>query len=385
MIDKEISEIRRHLRRDRSNITHLFGCYVNESGEIISEFRQSTGLMPENESDKYFALLRRTLSGSLGKNLIDITFKTSQVADSPEHKLLMGLRESKLNDEELRQAFYKKVIESISLEGNYLILLGCDSYDVPFKSKDDSRSAERSEEVYTYIICTICPVKQTKANLHYVPEEKLFHDGAMNQMVSAPALGFLFPAFDNRATNIYNALYYTHDVKAGQDALIEAIFNTPVPQPAAEQKKSFEALLTTSLGEDCSLDVVQTVHDQLCQRIALHKESKVPEPLMVSKEEVKEVLSSCGVREEHIAKFSVDYDEVFGFEADLHPRNIIDNKHFELKTPDVVIKVDPTRSDLIETRIIGGVKYIMICADEEVEVNGVSIHIQEKEKETAAV
>ena len=379
MIDKEISEIRRHLRRDRSNITHLFGCYVNENGEVISEFRQSTGLMPENESDKYFAILRRTLSGSLGKNLIDITFKTSQVADSPEHKLLMGLRESKLNDEELRGEFYKKVIESVSLEGNYLILLGCDSYDVPFKSKDDAHSPDQSEEVYTYIICTICPVKQTKANLHYVPEEKTFHDGAMNQMVSAPALGFLFPAFDNRATNIYNALYYTHDVKVGQDAFIEAIFNTPVPQPAAQQKKSFEALLTTSLGEDCSLDVVQMVHDQLCQRIELHKESKVPEPLLIGKEDVKEVLTACGVSEEHVSKFSVDYDEVFGFEADLHPKNIIDNKHFELKTPDVVIKVDPTRSDLIETRIIGGVKYIMICADEEVEVNGVNITISEKE------
>lgn len=382
MIDKEISEIRRHLRRDRSNMTHLFGCYVNENGEVISEFRQSVALMPENESDKYFALLRRTLSGGLGKNLIDITFKTSQVADSPEHKLLMGLRESKLNDEELRGEFYKKVIENVTLEGNYLILLGCDSYDVPFKGKDGGSSADQSEEVYTYIICTICPVKQTKANLHYVAEEKTFHDGAMNQMVSAPALGFLFPAFDNRATNIYNALYYTHDIKASQDALIEAIFNTPVPQPAAEQKKSFEALLTTSLGEECSLDVVQTVHDQLCQRIELHKESKVPEPLMISKEEVKEVLSACGVSEEHVAKFSVDYDEVFGFEADLHPKNIIDDKHFELKTPDVVIKVDPARSDLVETRIIGGVKYILISADEDVEVNGVNIHIKENEAAT---
>lgn len=385
MNDKEISEIRRHLRRDRSNITALYGCYVNDNKEIITEFKQSTGIMPENESDKYFALLRRTLSGSIGKNLIDITFKTSQVADSPEHKLLMGLRESKCNDEEMRAEFYKKIIDTVALEGNYLILLGCDSYDVPFKSKDDSFQKDNSDEVYTYILCTICPVKQTKANLHYVPEEKLFHDGAMNQMVSAPALGFLFPAFDDRSTNIYNALYYTHDVKTSQDALIEALFNTPVPKPAAEQKKSFEALLTTSLGEECTMDVVQTVHDQLCQRIELHKESKVPEPLMISKEDVKEVLTSCGVSEEHLSKFSVDYDEVFGFEADLHPKNIIDNKHFELKTPDVVIKVDPTRSDLIETRVIGGVKYIMICADEDVEVNGVSINIAEKDKEAAAV
>lgn len=383
MNTKEIGEIRRHLRRERSNITAIFGCYVNENKEMITEFRQSTGIMPENEADKYFGLLRRALSGSIGKNLIDINFKTSQVAGSPEHQLLMDLRKSGLKDDETRLAFYKKVIDSVDLEGNYLILIGCDSYDVPFKSKDDATQRDASEETYTYLICAICPVKQTKANLHYVPEEKLFHDGAINQLVSAPALGFLFPAFDNRSTNIYNALYYTHDVKQGQDAFVEAIFNTPVPKPAAEQKKSFEALLTTALGEDCSLDVVQTVHDQLCQRIEMHKESKVPEPLLVSKEDVTEVLTSCGVSDQHLAKFSVDYDAAFGFEAELHPKNIIDTKHIEVKTPDVVIKVDPTRSDLIETRVIDGVKYILICADEDVEVNGVSIHI--KDGEPAAV
>ena len=385
MIDKEISEIRRHLRRDRSNMTAIYGCYVNDNKEIITEFRQSTGIMPENESDKYFAILRRTLSGRLGRNLIDITFKTSQVASSPEHKLLMDLRETRLKDDELRLSFYQKIIDSVAMEGNYLILLGCDTYDVPFKSRDDAVLKDNSDETYTYILCTICPVKQTKGGLHYVPEEKAFHDGAMNQLVSAPALGFLFPAFDNRSTNIYNALYYTHDVKTSQDALIASLFNTPVPQPAEEQKKTFEALLTTSLGEECSLDVVQTVHDQIRERMALHKEAKVPEPLMIAKADVKEVLAACGVSEEHLSKFSVDYDEAFGFEADLHPGNIIDDKHFELKTPDVVIKVDPTRNDLLETRVIGGVKYIMICADEAVEVNGVNITIADEEKETTAV
>lgn len=385
MNDKEIGEIRRHLRRDRSNITAIYGCFVNDNKEIITEYRQSTGIMPENEADKYFGLLKRVLSGSIGKNLIDITFKTAQVAGSPEHQMLMDLRKTALKDDELRLQFYQKIIDSVNIEGNYLILLGCDSYDVPFKGKDDISSPDSSEETYTYLICAICPVKQTKANLHYVPQEKLFHDGAMNQPVSAPVLGFLFPAFDNRATNIYDALYYTHDVKTSQDALIEALFNTPVPMPAYEQKKCFEALLTTALGEECSLDVVQTVHDQLCQRIELHKEAKVPEPLMIAKADVKEALASCGVSEEHLAKFSVDYDETFGFEADLHPKNIIDNKRFEIKTPDVSIKVDPTRSDLIEIRVIGGVKYIMICADENVEVNGVSIHIDQPEKETATV
>ncbi len=383
MNEKEVGEIRRRQRRDRSNMTAVYGCYVNENREIISEFRQSTGIMPENEADKYFGFLRRTLSGSLGRNLIDISFKTAQVAGSPEHKLLMDLRATELKDDDLRMSFYRKVMDTVSIEGNYLILIGCDSYDVPFKSRDDSFQADSSEENYTYLLCGICPVKQTKATLHYIPEEKLFHDGAILQQVSAPVLGFLFPAFDNRATNIYNALYYTRDVKQSQDSFVEAIFNAPIPKPAAQQKQSFEALLTTSLGDECSMDVVQSVHNELCQRIEMHKESKIPEPLTVTKEDVKEVLSSCGVKEEHVAKFSVDFDEVFGFEADVHPKNIIDNKHFEVHTPDVVIKVAPERSDLIETRIIGGVKYILICADENVEVNGVSIQITDRE--TAAV
>lgn len=384
MNEKEIGEIRRHLRRDRSNMTAIYGCFVNDNKEIIAEYRASTGIMSENEADKYFAILRKALSGSVGKNLIDLTFKTSQVAGSPEHELLMKLRETKLQEEELRMSLYKKIIDTLVLEGNYLILLGCDAYDVPFKSKDDTLQNDSADETFTYLICAVCPVKQTKPNLHYVPEEKTFHDGAMNQPVSAPEVGFLFPAFDNRSTNIYNALYYTHNIKENQDALIEAVFNTPVPKPAAEQKKCFEALLTTALGEECSLDVVQTVHEQLRERMELHKESKVPEPLLIDKEVLKDVLTSCGVSETGVSTFSVQYDEAFGFEAELHPKNIIDSKHFQITTPDIAIKVDPTRADLVEARVIGGVKYILINADENVEVNGVSIHFQ-NEKEPATV
>ena len=382
MNTKEIGEIRRHIRRDRSNITAIYGCYVNENKEIIAKFRRSTGMMSENEGEKYFGLLKRSLSGTIGKNLIDITFKTSQVAGSEEHKLLMDLRQTKLEDEELRNQFYQKVIDSVSLKENYLIILGVDSYDVPFKGKDGTSGGENSDETFMFLLCAICPVKQTKATLHYEPETKEFHDGGITNVCSAPELGFLFPAFDNRSTNIYNALYYTHSPKENHPAFVDAVFHAPIPRPAMEQKKSFEALLGASLGEECKLDVVQTVHDELCQRIELHKESRVPDALLVTKEDVKDVLTSCGVSEAHIAKFSVDYDETFGFEADLHPRNIIDPKRIEVKTPDVSIKVAPDRSDLIETRIIGGVKYIFICAEGDVEVNGVSIHIEEKETAT---
>lgn len=371
---KEVAEIRRHIRRDRSNMTAIYGCYVNNNKEIVSEFRSSTGMMSENEGDKYFGLLRKCLSGTIGKHLIDINFKTSQVMDSPEHKLLMQLRNTGLADEDLRMAFYRKVMESVSVDDGYLILIGCDTYDVPFKKDSNGQD---SDETFKFLLCAVCPVKLTKATLHYVPEEKLFHDGGITNAVSNPEFGFLFPAFDNRATNIYNALYYTRSVKESREAFVDAIFHTPIPKPAFEQKKSFEAILSNALAEECSMDVVQTVHEQLAQRIELHKESKVADPLLIGKEDVKDVLAGCGISDARLAKFSVDYDEAFGFEVPVHPKNIIDEKKFEIKTPDVAIKVAPDRLDLIETRIIGGVKYILINAQEDVEVNGVSIHIQD--------
>lgn len=379
MNEKEIGEIRRRVRRDRSNMTAIYGCYVNGQKEIVSEFKQSTGIMPENEAEKYFGLLKRTLSGSIGKNLIDVSFKTSQVADSPEHKLLMELRNSGLKNEDARSEFYQKIIQSVAFDDGFLILIGCDSYDVPFKSKDDVAQTDASNETYTYLLCAVCPVKLSKPNLQYTADDKSFHDSGAHNVPCAPEMGFLFPAFDGRSTNIYNALFYTHSAKDNHEGLVDALFHVSIPQPAEEQKKSFEALLGATLQEDCNLDVVQTVHEQICQCIEMHKESKVADPLLISKEQVKETLEGCGVSEEHLAKFSVEYDEVFGFDAQLHPRNIINNKRFEITTPDVSIQVSPERSDLIETRIIGGVKYILICADENVEVNGVPIHIADEE------
>lgn len=377
MNEKEIGELRRRMRRDRSNMTAIYGCYVNAQKEIISEFRQSISMMSENESEKYFALLKRVFSGSIGKNLIDITFRTSQVADSPEHRLLMRLRDSELKDEEARHELYQKVIDNVTFPENYLILLGCESYDVPFKGKDDEIHSDRSDETFTYFVCGVCPVKLTKSVLQYRAEDKEFHDGGTSQVVCPPELGFVFPAFDNRATNIYNALYYVRSLKENYEGVVDAVFHTKAPKPAAEQKKSFEALLSVSLEEACSLDVVQTVHEQICQCIDMHKESKVPDPLLITKEQVKDALTICGVPEKNIAKFSVQYDETFGADAQLHPKNIINHKRFDIVTPDVSIKVNPERSDLIQTRVIGGVKYLLICAEENVEVNGVPICMDE--------
>lgn len=380
MNEKENSELRRHTRRDRSNMNAIYGCFVNSQKTILSQFRLSTGTMSENEADKYFAFMKKILSGGVGRNLIDISFSASQVMDSPEHKLLMTLRESALADENALSHLYQKIIDSVTGDDSYLILVGCDAYDVPFKNKNDDADDDRAEETYRYLLCGVCPVKDSKPSLTYDAQERVFHDGGIKQFLSAPTVGFLFPSFDDRTTNLYHAQLYTKDIGDNHEDLVKALFDTEPVMAAKDQKRSFEALLETALEEECSMGVVQAVQTELTQLIAMHKESKVAEPLKVGKEQVKAVLAANGVSEDKVAKFSLEYDETFGFEAELHPRNVIDHKRFQVKTPEVTIQVSPESSHLVKTRVIDGVKYILIAADENVEVNGVGVSLADSQE-----
>lgn len=377
MNEKEVAELRRRFRQDRSGISHVRGCYVNQNGEIISQFDQSLGVMTQEENDKILGLLKKTLSGTLGKNLLDITFETQQVVSGAEHKLLMTLRNSQLQDEEAVQEFFQKVIGGVELETNYLVLLVHDAYDVPYKAKDGEELEDSSSEVYSYILCSICPIKETKPALSYSVQENQFHNLSPDWVVAQPEMGFLFPAFDDRSTNLYNALYYSKDVQDVHEALIDALFHTPAPMPAEIQKATFASVLSDTLGEECSHEVVQAVHDQLCGLMEDHKESHEPEPLVVGKREVRQALSANGVSQEHMDAFEGKYDEAFGADAQLSPRNLVDPKRVELKTADVTIKVNPDRSDLVQTRVINGVKYILVRVEEGVELNGVPVQIEE--------
>ncbi len=373
--EKEIAEIRRRYRQDKNNITHIRGCYVNEEGEILSDFDQSLGLMAQEESDKFLAVLKRTLSGTLGKNLLNIEFETQQVVSGEEHQLLMRLRDSALKDEEAVQTFFQRVTQNLTMEGNYLILLAHDTYDVFFRSKDGERQDDASSMVYSYILCSICPIKMTKPALRYCVPENEFSSCTIDRLVSAPELGFVFPAFDDRMANLYGALYYTKNVADSREQLIDALFKAHPPMPAEEQKETFQEVLGEALGEECSYQVVESVRDQLCGMIQEHKESKVEEPLAISKGQVREVLQNCGVSESGMTVFEEKFDEEFGADTELSPRNLVDLKQIQLKTPNVRIQVDPECGDLVETRVIDGVKYILIRAEEGVEVNGVSVKI----------
>lgn len=376
MNQKELGELRRRFRPDKNAITHIYGCYVNSSREIVSYLDEPLGAMPQEETEKYLNLLKKSLSGALGKNLIDIVFSTDQVADSEEHRLLTNLRNTALKDGEVREKFYQSVINSLDMgDSNYLILLAHDAYDVPHRGKDDSLQADASDQVFSYIVSCICPVKAGKVELGYFPGDNEFHCAA-GQTVAAPELGFLFPAFDDRAANLYNALFYSRKADELHQEFIDAVFHTEAPMSAAEQREAFQTALTGALEDDCSMEVVHSLHDYLREKIESHKESKDPEPLELTVKDLGGVLADCGVAEDRVAAFIHGCGEQFGEGAALNPANLVDTKRFEVKTADATIAVEPERSFLVETRIIDGRKYLLIPADEDVEVNGFGVRVK---------
>lgn len=373
MNEKEVSEIRRRFRADKSNINHVRGVFVNEKKEIVSEFDQSLGMLSEEESGAILSVLKKALSGYIGRNLIDISFSNEQVLNSEEHKLLSTLRSSELRDNDAVHALYEKILPSIEMDGNYLIMLAYDSYDV--FSKSASGEDGDSSESFSYILCAVCPIKSSKYSLTYYIHENRIRNVCEDAVISAPEFGFMFPTFDDRKTNIYNALYYTKSVSEKREGFINAVFNTELPMPAAEQKETFNSLLAET---ECSFDVVESVHAELSSMIDNHKESREEEPLTVSKTTVKDILRTSGVAEDKLEVFEKKFDESFGENAELSPQNIIDRNKFDLRTADATIKVDPERSEIVETRVIDGTKYILIRADSDVEVNGVNIRIKNK-------
>ena len=379
MNQNELKEIRRRFRPDQDNISRIYGCYVNAAKEIVTRIDMSLGLMEQEETQMYYKILKKALSGTLGRNLIDIEFSTAQVESSDEHRLLQALRTSHLSDESMRELMYERIIETLDFgDESYVILMASDSYDVPYRGGDGEVFDEGSSEVFDYFICCVCPVKDAKAALRYESEERAFRGASTGHVLGAPEIGFMFPAFDDRCANIYNLLYYSRNVSEIHDEFIKGIFNTEsIPLSAVAQKEAFGDSLSFSLGDNCSLEVVQAVHEDIRDKLALHKESKEPELPEIYIEDVDDILRKSGVPDEKINFFNEECQKQLGGSDTFNPGNLVETKKFEMVTPEVKITVDPEYAYRIKTGIIDGEKYILIPADGDVAVNGIQVNIEE--------
>lgn len=371
MIKQEINEIKRLYTPSNCSITRICGCYVDGEKNKKTEFKEAFLSLPEEEIFKYFELLRKTLSGSVGKNMLNLEFPLASEEEGGTQDFLLRLRESKLKDDALLEEFYDKVIGSYEYVGNYLILLIHDAYDVPGKTSDGLTMDDASDSVYEYILCCICPVNLSKPGLSYNSETNEFHNRVRDWIVELPETGFLFPSFNDRCADIHGTLYYSKNPEEPHSEFVDSILGAVLPLTAGSQKETFQALIEETLGDEAEYEVVKSIHENLTEMIEEHKE--IPEPLMLDKHQVKNLFEKSGVEEEKLADFEKIYDAAAGERTSLMVDNVANTRTFEVKTPDVVVKVNPDRADLVNTMTLEGKRCLVIEINDHVEVNGITI------------
>lgn len=373
MTRKELNEIKSQYTLEDCGILRLCGCYVDGERNKITQFNENFLNLPEEEKHKYFDIFKKTLSGTPGKNLVDMKFNVDAYADEGARTFLMNLRDSGLKDDRLLNEFYDKIINNYSYVGNYLILLINQVYDIPAVTTDNIEMDDASDEVYSYILCSICHVNLSKPGLGYDEEDNNFHDKKQNHMVDVPDVGFLFPAFNKRSADEDMTLFYTKDVSEFEDGLIDCLLDCAVPLPAKQQKETFTSLVNEALGEEADLEIVKNIHENL-EQIIEEKKQESPAPVMLDKTEMKDLLEKSGVKEEKLENFEEHFEMAAGEHGKLVASNVSSGKKFEVKTPDVVIKINSDKTDIVSTQVIDGRQCLVIQIDERLEVNGISVN-----------
>ena len=372
MNKKEVAEIKKRFTKTKCSFTRLCGCYVDAEKQKRLTLKEAFLSLPEEEMFKYIDIFRKTLSGSIGKTMLNMEFPMEQeTKEDGTQRFLMKLLESKLTNDDLLNEFYDKIISVYNYPENYFIILTHDAYDIPKITSDGVENFDASEYVYDYILCCICPVKLTKPGLCYNAETNHIQDRIRDWVVEAPQSGFLFPAFNDRNMDIHNLLYYSKKSDELDAVITEEVLGCQLPLPAKSQKETFNNILEESLGLDCDYEVVKTIHENLNQMLA--ETSEEPEPLALAKEDMSHLLMKSGVEEKEIETFETRFDETVGEDQCLMAANISSPKKFEVATPDVKVTVNPQRTDLVETKIIDGVPYLMIEINDLVEVNGIQV------------
>lgn len=425
MNKKEVLELKRRFKKEAATFTRVCGCYVDGNHNKVCKFGNTFLNLEEDEFYKYLEIANKALSGTIGNNLLELKFPIEEEEVGGRQHILMALRASKLEDENLLDTFYDLIIDTYDHAGNYLIVLFHDAYDVMSRTSDNN-NLDESEEVYEYLICAICPVDLSKPGLGFLEEEHRIGPRVRDWVVGAVDTAFLFPAFNDRSTDIHSTLFYTKNTKEPHSEFMANGLGCGIERTATEQKMAFHSIVRNVLGaedehtDDVLLDLQQNLSDMIDEYAETHDDDE--DVFLLDKEVVTKLLADSEISEEKAAKIEKSVDEAFG-EKPPAAENVIDSKALvqnelrvekmaledqvgtltvqlnekdealaertsqliekqeeidnyiaETKTYDVVLRVKPEKASQIKSQVINGQKCLVIPMgeDEHATINGVN-------------
>ncbi|MDO5133134.1 MAG: DUF4317 domain-containing protein [Eubacteriales bacterium] len=371
MDKKAIAEIRKLMTLKNCRIDRIRGCYVDKGGEIVTELHETFLALEEATVEKYCEIFRQTLAGKIGKNLFNLAFPTAEEEPGGRQDLLYRLYRSGLDDNTLVRAFFDRVIETVRFPEKYLILVAHGVYDIPGRTSDGIDMDDASEYVYSFLLCSLCPVIQLKEGLCYDSVKKSFLDRRTDWAVQRPDTGFLFPAFNDRNTDIHQALFFARRPDELHEEIPVELLGCPMPLPEEDQRGVFKNVVEIALGRDCDFENVKNIHEAIGQLVEQEKDSG--EPAQIEKVQLRRILYENGAPQDSLDTFDEAFEAAVGEGGTLLAENAADTKKLEIKTPSLRITVKAEMADMIKTRFIDGIEYLTIPVADDIEVNGIRI------------
>ncbi len=374
MNKKDIAEIKKKISTEGLVITRIRGCLIdNVDNDKNVKTLQKIDFVNLSDTDavKYEDIFAKTLSGTIGKNLINLEFPLDEEKAGGKQEFLDSLVKSELRDDGLVDEFFDRVKANYAFDMSYYVILMHGVYDVPGKADDGEEMFDASDTVFNFVLCSICPMELTKSALTFDSMNDIVTSRLCDLIVSKPAHGFMYPAFEDRGPNVHSALYFSKNAEKLQPALINAIIGSESPLSAKGQKEAFDTLVKETLGDDCDYDHVISVNETLTHVVAQSK--KEEGPMLLGKEDVKAILSRSGLAPEHFTNFDENAENVMQGNGVVSSANIANTKKMKIETPSVAITVAPDRAAIIEKKQIDGKNYLLIPIDGQITINGIEV------------
>ena len=372
MNKKDISEIKKLLAKKTCRIDKISGYIVDSDGKCSTKIGEYLHHMDEDDADLYMGIIRKTLSGKLGKNLYNTEFPLSEEKENGKQNVLHTFLNDQLDADEKIKEFCQNIADNIHMDSAYAIMIAKGVYDVPAKAKDGAVLEDASEEVYLFEVTCICPVKVGKKALVFDERSKNLASSGSVLSIEAPVAGFLYPAFDNRRSNIHAALYYAKKETERHQDLFDLIFGTELKAAESDQKEILAAIVEKTLGRDCDFDQVRSINEAVNQTSKELSKTE-EEPVEIGKRDLKRILRDSGVPSEKLDSFDEIYDEIAGENHSFGAENIDSGSNVKMESSSVKISMKNEIANTLETKIIDGREFLLIPIQDDITFNGVQL------------
>lgn len=372
---KELNEIRNHFNPEAKYFTmdRVLTAFIDSQRNVRGVCLRDASLISSPESQILYETMKKVLNVNLGKQSSELPFRNHAYSEDGAQACLSTLLASELKKEDVALQFLGRLAETVDSDVPYAVLMAYCQYNPPRKNKMDELETDFTDQVFRYIVCALCPIAKTEGTLVYNQfDDEILRQENPNAVISkAPADGFFFPVFSDRATDVHHVLYYTKTPNTPNENLIDAFLECDVETTVEEDQADMKEVLGSLLGDDLTYETVTAVNEKLNEIVAKNKTDD--SPTEVTGRILHRMLAEAGVPEEKL----VDTEKVFEehVESTLKPERLVASKTV-IKTPEIVVNVKNSAKDKVRLDKINGRHCMVIELDEAlIEVNGYDLKV----------